>query len=101
MLSILALVVFIIAIFIIMKMTTIRRKFYFIAIAIILLLLFTSFDAAYSKTKVNLTNFEGFVSAGKVYLSWIGHAFTNVRTISSYAVKQDWSLPNKSINITT
>lgn len=45
----------------------------------------------------NFSSFDGFVSFGKVYLSWLGAFFGNFAEITGHAVNLDWSLSNSTI----
>jgi hypothetical protein len=42
-------------------------------------------------------SFDGFVSFGKVYLSWLGAFFGNFAEITGHAVNLDWSISNSTI----
>ncbi|MEM4271688.1 MAG: hypothetical protein QXD13_01195 [Candidatus Pacearchaeota archaeon] len=60
---------------------------------LILVILFV-FSAVYvwMKTGINLKTYDGFISLGKTYFSWIGSAFSNLGKITGYAINQPWAL---------
>jgi hypothetical protein len=67
-----------------------RHKFGLIAIILLLLFLVLSFGQLYFSNNMDLSTFDGIVSAGKVYVAWLGGAAGNVANIGGYAIKQDW-----------
>lgn len=97
---ILAAIIIIIWVFIAIK----RFKHKIFAIFLIGLILFTyiSFTVSLKGKDVDLKTIPGIIKAGKFYWSWLGTLFTNTKTITAYAAKQDWKTYNESvINKTT
>lgn len=83
--------VLIVAIWLIIELKRMRHKiFAFFLIALILFTYF-SFNLVLKKNNVDLGSVSGLVEAGKLYLSWLGSAFGNAKTITANAVKLDWS----------
>jgi len=70
-----------------------RMKHKFIAILLIGLFLFGffSFNVAFKGEKISVNNVSDLGKIFKVYFSWLGAAFGNLRTITGQAVKMDWS----------
>ena len=46
---------------------------------------------------INLKTASGIAIAGKVYLVWLGGVLKNVKSITAYALKQDWKATNKTV----
>ena len=44
----------------------------------------------FSGQEVNFSNVGGISSAAKTYVSWLGHAGSNIIKVSSYALNQEW-----------
>lgn len=81
-----------------------RFKHKIFAMLLIGLILFTyiSFTVSLKGEDVDLKTIPGAIKAGKLYWSWLGTVFTNTKSITAYAAKQDWQTYNKSaINETT
>jgi len=72
------------------KMEHLKTKIYVVVIIFLLLFFYVTISGVTEKNKVNLKTFDGIMSAGKLYFSWLGQVFTNVKTISGSAVKMDW-----------
>lgn len=89
--------ILVVLVFFILKFKEIRHKLSFLLILALILFLVVSASTIYSKNKVDLKSFDGVVSAGKLYFSWLGSLFHNVKDISGYAVKQDWNTKNNTI----
>ena len=73
-----------------------RMKHKIFAIFLILLILFTyiSFAAVLRNNDVDLKSTGGLATAGKLYYSWLVGVFSNMKSITAYAFKQDWKVLN-------
>ena len=47
---------------------------------------------------IDLRTASGVVQAGKVYFSWMGQAFGNLKTLSTNAIKMDWVPEGQNIS---
>ena len=50
-----------------------------------------SFTISFKDRTVDLKTVEGLMSASKIYFSWLGSVFGNLKSITTYAVKKDWN----------
>jgi hypothetical protein len=85
-----------------------RLKHKLLAMFLIGLILFTylSFTASIKGKEVDIKTIPGIIEAGKLYLAWMGGLFSNMKSITAYALKQDWkktdeNIENKEINISS
>ena len=76
-----------------------RLKHKVVAIVLIMLIIFTyvSFTVVIKNNEIDLKTTSGWTSASKLYFSWLGGIFGNVKSITAYAFKQDWKNVNESI----
>ena len=72
------------------KLSHLKHKFSMIFLVLFVLLLYLSFAKVASIHSVDLGSVSGFASGMKVYLSWIGNAFDNMRVITGNAARVDW-----------
>ncbi len=88
--------VLIAVIWILIEMKRLRHKTF--AIFLIVLILFTYFSFSYvaKKNDVQLSSISGLMSGGKLYLSWLGSLFGNVKSITGYATDLDWQDNNST-----
>ncbi len=82
-LAILALIFF-------LNIAHIRRKATIIIVILLFLFIYITFAAAYHNKEVNFKSASGIYEAGRIYFSWLGQAFGNVKTLASNAIKMDW-----------
>ncbi len=77
-----------------------RFKHRALAIFLMVLLLFTyfSFTTVFKDKKLDLSSVDGIKEAGGIYYSWLGSIFSNVKSLSSNAVKMDWGAKNTTLN---
>lgn len=79
-----------------------RTRHKFVSVLIILLIVFLALSITYvfSNKDVDYKTVPGLLSATKVYFSWLGSAFGNVKMITSNAVNMDWKGKNYPTNST-
>ena len=77
-------------IWLLIEMKRMRHKVF--AIFLITLILFTYFSFTYvaKKNDVQLSSVSGLLNGGKVYFSWLGSLFGNVKSLTGYATDLDW-----------
>lgn len=85
----------VIAIWIVIELKRVRHKIF--AMFLIGLILFLYFSSAFvfKEKEVDLQSITGITSAVKVYFSWLGSIFVNLKSITSNAIGMDWE-GNKS-----
>lgn len=70
------------------------HKSKFTALLIVLGIFLLTLGIVWFQTRPNLTTYEGFLSLGKAYYSWLASLFGNMGHITGYAVQQDWGVSN-------
>ena len=93
---IVAIVALIIIIWISIELQRFRHKLYayFLIGAIIFLAL--SFSLVTNKYHLDYSSPSGVLTAGKIYFTWIGSFFHNIKALTSYAIKLKWGM-NESV----
>ncbi|MEK6848886.1 MAG: hypothetical protein AABX65_04620 [Nanoarchaeota archaeon] len=85
-----------IAIFVVTKVAELRHKFFVASILVLLLLFYVSFSLVAKDAGVDVGTADGIVKATGIYFNWLGTLFGNMRSITSNAVKLDWSANSTS-----
>ena len=93
----LLIILIIVAVLLVLKLDHIRRKIFFIVILGLILVAYLTFHFATVDKELDYSSFEGVVNVGKVYFSWIGQAFGNIKTITLNAVGMDWVPENRTV----
>jgi len=91
-------IVGIVAIFLVSKLIHFKHlKYKITAILLILLFFFAYLTIAkvISDNSINIKTASGVFQATKVYFSWLGMAFNNLRSLTGNVVNMDW-FPNNS-----
>jgi len=95
-------VVFIILIWFFSKIKRMRHKIWALFLIGLILFTYISFTVSLRDHDVKLNSVSGVIDAGKLYISWLGGVLFNIKSISAYAVKQNWKEYDDSvINKTT
>ncbi len=82
--------VLIAAIWVIIEIKRLKHKLFAILLISLILFSYLSFSAVLRNEEIDYTTISGFMSASKIYFSWLGSVFGNMKSITTYAIKQDW-----------
>lgn len=88
--------VLIIAIWVIFELRRLKHKIFAIVLIALVLFLYVSVTYSIKGQEINLKNSEGIVRASKIYFSWLGSTFGNMKIITTNAIKMDWDYKNES-----
>lgn len=88
--------VLIAAIWIIIEIKRLRHKAFAIFLIALILFTYVSFSVVLKNENVNLKSVSGIATASKLYVAWLSSAFNNVKSVTSYATKQNWGSENKT-----
>ena len=91
----------VIAIWIIIEAKRMKHKIFAIVIIALILFTYISFTVVLKNTDTDLKTVNGLVSAGKLYVVWLGNVFKNMKSVTTYASKQDWKNISKTDNSTS
>ena len=78
------------------RLTHLKHKLSIISVILLVLFLYISFTGVASNNSVQINSVSDFFSVVKLYFSWLGHVFDNVRVISGNIVRMDWSPINST-----
>jgi len=89
--------VLIILIWIIVEFKRFKHKIFAILLIIIILFFYISITYTLKGQGIDLKTPSGMLKAAKIYFVWMGSAFSNLKSITSNAVRMDWSAKNNTI----
>lgn len=84
----------IVLIFILSKVLGVKQNVFTFIIVALVLFSFLSLVFAFSGKDVSINSFADLKDAGTVYFSWLANAFSNVKIITTEAIKMDWQINN-------
>lgn len=94
--TVLVVAVLIIAIWVIIEVKRFRHKLFAIFLIILILFTYLSFTAVLKGKDLNLASFSGIKEAGKLYVTWLGSIFGNLKSITTHAIDLDWKHINET-----
>jgi len=94
--TILIVAVLIIAIWIIIELKRFKHKIFAILLIALILFTYVSFSVVLKNQGIDYKTVPGVISASKLYLSWLGSLFGNVKSVTAHVVKMDWVGNNTS-----
>lgn len=89
--------IIVLALIIILKVATFRHKLTITIIILLVLFFYISFGVVARNQALNFKTASGILEAGKLYFSWVGNAFTNVKALTGSAVDMDWTEDGKNL----
>lgn len=82
--------VIVILVIVLFKMKEIRHKFGAMAVIVLILFFLLTFSQVAFQPGVDFKSFGGVMSAAKIYFSWLGQVFGNIKTITGNVINLDW-----------
>jgi MFS superfamily sulfate permease-like transporter len=89
--SVFILAILVISIWLIIEFKRMKHKIFAILLIGLIILTYVSFAIGLKDHKIDLTSVSGVMEAGKLYFAWLSGVFTNLKSITAYAFKQNWS----------
>ena len=89
--SIFVLAIITIGIWMVIEVKRLKHKIFAILLIIIIIFSYASFAIVVQDNKMDFTSVSGITEATKIYFSWIGSIFKNLKTITTNVFKLDWT----------
>jgi hypothetical protein len=83
--------VLIIAIWLIIELKRFKHKIFAMALIGFILLGYLSFTFVFKDSDVDLKTIDGLITGSKMYGSWLGSTLVNFKSLTTNAIKMDWS----------
>lgn len=83
--------VLVVVFLIILKVRHTKHRFFALILVLLLVFFYLTATSLFSDKNIDFKSFDGWMSAGKIYFSWLWHAGGNAKTIAGNAVKMDWA----------
>jgi hypothetical protein len=80
----------VIAIYLIFELKRMKHKIFAIFLIALILFAFFSFNAVFKGKNITITNVTDLENAGKLYFSWLGAVFNNMKILTTNAIEMDW-----------
>ena len=88
--------ILIIAVWLIFEAKRARHKFFAIFLIVLIIFTYFSFTLSIKGRNIDFGSASGWIEAGGLYLNWLGHIFSNVKSITANVVKMDWKAGNST-----
>ena len=89
--------VLVVAVWLVIEVKRMKHKLFAIFLIGLILFTYISFSTVMKNNDVDMKTTSGLAKAGKLYLSWLGTLFGNMKSITTYALRQDWKKVNVSV----
>jgi len=80
----------VISIWIVIELKRVRHKIFAIFLIGLILFLYFSSSFVFKEEEIDFKNISGITTAGKLYFTFLGSIFGNLKTITTNAIKMDW-----------
>jgi len=82
--------VLIIAVWIVIEIKRFRHKIFALFLIGLILFMYFSFTFATDGKNIDFKTVPGLIKAAKLYFSWLGYTFENLKTITVNVIGMDW-----------
>ncbi len=82
--------VLVVAIWIIYGLKRIKHKFLAIFLIALVLFSFLSFGVVFGGKDISINDVSDLGNVAKLYFSWLGSVFSNVKSVTTNAIGMDW-----------
>jgi len=89
--SVIIVLLLVLGIWILIEVKRMRHKIFAVFLIALILFTYISFTVIIKNNDVDLKTVDGLAKATKLYFSWIGFAFFNVKSITTNAIRMDWA----------
>lgn len=72
------------------KLSHLKHKISISFAILFLLFIYLSFVKVLNSNELDVNSAGEFFSATKLYFSWLGHAFSNIKVLTGNAIRMDW-----------
>tara|TARA_B100000315_G_scaffold193550_1_gene184073 strand:- start:26 stop:343 length:318 start_codon:yes stop_codon:yes gene_type:complete len=83
-------------IWIIIEIKRFKHKIFAIILIAFIIFAYVGFVVISQDNNIDLTSVSGVVDATKIYFSWIGSVFVNIKTATVNTIKLDWAYDKKN-----
>ena len=83
-------------IWIFMEIKRLKHKIFAIFLISLIIFAYISFVVVLKGRDIDYTSVTGLTEASKLYFAWIGVLFKNIKSVTTYTTKQDWSSQENS-----
>ncbi len=87
------------SIWIVIELKRFKHKIFAIFLICLILGTYLSFAVVFKNHEIDYKSPTGLMTAGKLYLSWLGSIFINFKSITTNAIDMDWKANTTSENI--
>jgi hypothetical protein len=87
---VLLIAVFIVVVLALLRFKKLKHEIFAFVLIVLILFAFFSFTMAFKGKNVTISNFSDVSNAAKIYMTWFGNAFDNVKLITTQAIKMNW-----------
>ncbi len=78
------------------RMNHLKHRIFIIILISAALFLYLTMTYVNTKNELDFTNSEGVLKAVGVYTGWLANGFENLKSVTGYAIKMDWTSTNKT-----
>ena len=95
--NLLLIAIILLALLVILQMSHFRHKVTTVMVVLVFLFIYISFTVVANNHEADLSTAKGLLQASQVYFSWMGQAFSNMKTITGNIIGMDWLPENRTI----
>jgi hypothetical protein len=84
------LAILVVVFLLLLKARHIKHRFFAVLLVLLFIFIYFTSTQLLSNKGLDFKTFDGWMKAVKIYFTWLGHAFGNLKDLTGQAVKMDW-----------
>ena len=90
--------VLVVAIWVLIEVKRMKHKIFAIILIALIIFSYVSASVIFKEQDIDFKTVPGLIDASKIYFSWLGSVFGNLKTITANVIKMDWGLNKTSMH---
>lgn len=86
----------IITVWILLEIKRLKHKVLLIVLVFLMISLYFGAIVVFQDRNIDFTSYPGMIDATKIYFSWLGSVFGNIKVITAGATQLDWKNVNET-----
>ena len=83
--------ILVVGVWVIIELKRFKHKIFAVFLIALILFLYVSVTHVITQNDIDFNSSSGVLNAGKIYLSWLGSLYGNMKVITGNAINLDWS----------
>lgn len=86
----------VVVIWVLIEVKRMKHKIFAIILIALIIFSYVSASVIFKNQDINFKTVPGIIKASKIYFSWLGSVFVNMKTVTANVINMDWGMNKTS-----